>query len=82
MPLPKYNDFTFYSWSRDSWIADSGASVHIANQRDVFTYNTPCERVINVAGGLPATLEDTGVVHVRGLIEVLYVLTTYFCLIS
>ena len=83
---------TFYSESQNSWIADSGASTHIANRRDIFTSFTPSKGTLNVAGGLTATVEGTGTVCMRGvvngilkdfkLINVLYVPTTQYCLIS
>lgn len=86
------NCFTSYSWSSESWIADSGASVHIANHREMFTSFTPKKSILNVAGGLTATVEGTGVVYMQGkingqfkifkLIDVLYVPTTRYCLIS
>ncbi|KAI0992839.1 hypothetical protein K3495_g15345, partial [Podosphaera aphanis] len=88
----KYNDYTFYFWSHNIWIADSGASAHVANRREMFTTFTPCKRVLNVAGGLTAVIEGTGVVHMKGLVngihrefrlvDVLYVPTARFCLIS
>ncbi|POS84186.1 hypothetical protein EPUL_004899, partial [Erysiphe pulchra] len=49
--------FTSYSLSHDSWIADSGASAHIANRREMFDIFITCKRTLNVAGGLTATIE-------------------------
>ncbi|CAD6503716.1 BgTH12-03374 [Blumeria graminis f. sp. triticale] len=87
----KYKDSTFYSWSCNSWVADSGASAHIANQRDIFATFTPCIRILNVAGGLTTTFEGIGMINMQGLIngtvrhfrllDVLFVPTTRFCLI-
>lgn len=59
------NCFTFYSWSSESWIADSGASVHLANHRDMFASFTPKKPILNVAGGLTATVEGTSVVFTQ-----------------
>lgn len=56
------NCFTSYSWPHKLWIVDSVASVHIANHREMFTSFTLKEFMLNVAGGLAATVEDTGVV--------------------
>ncbi|KAI0995437.1 hypothetical protein K3495_g12742 [Podosphaera aphanis] len=88
----QYNKYSFYPWSQDSWIADSGASAHIANRREMFTAFAPSEGTLNVAGGLTARIEGTGVVQMRGIVNgkvklfklmnVLYVPSTRFCLIS
>ncbi|CAD6502615.1 BgTH12-05206, partial [Blumeria graminis f. sp. triticale] len=88
----EYTHLTSYSWSHDSWIADSGASAHIAVRQEMFATFTPSNGVLNVAGGLTATIEGTGVVYMRGLIngkvkdfklaDLLFVTTTRFCLIS
>lgn len=88
----KYKNFSSYSWSNDAWIADSGASAHIANRREMFHNFKPCKRVLNVAGGLTTPIEGTGEFYMRGMVDghckdfrlvnVLYVPTTRFCLIS
>lgn len=79
-------------WSHDTWIADSGASSHIANRREMFTEYTPTNGILNVAGGLTASIEGTGVVimqrivdtkpSVFRLLDVLYVPTNKQCLVS
>ncbi|KAI1002358.1 hypothetical protein K3495_g5847 [Podosphaera aphanis] len=89
---PEYIHFTSYSLSSDSWIADSGASAHIANRREMFATFVPCKRKLNVAGGLTAEIEGMGTVYMRSIIQgrtnnfkltdVLYVPTTRFCLLS
>ncbi|KAI0991793.1 hypothetical protein K3495_g16394 [Podosphaera aphanis] len=89
---PEYIHFTSYSLSSDSWIADSGASAHIANRREMFVTFAPCKRKLNVAGGLTTEIEGIGTIHMRSLVEgkiknfklidVLYVPKTQFCLIS
>ena len=88
----KFNDYTFYSQSSDTWIADSGASAHVANRREMFTSFTPYIGTLNVAGGLTAEIKGIGIVHMQGVIDgklkffklkdVLYVPATSFCLIS
>lgn len=84
--------FLSSSWSRNSWIADSGASSHIANQREMFIEYTPINGTLNVAGGMTARIEGTGTVIMRGtdinspknfkLTNVLYVSSTRHCLLS
>lgn len=79
------------TWSHDVWIADSGASSHIANQREITKF-TPSNGILNVAGGLTATIEGTGELLIQGkidgkhknfkLLNVLYVPTNKQCLIS
>ena len=79
-------------WSHDSWIADSGASSHIANRREMFTEFTPTNGILNVAGGLTASIEGTGVVIMQTMVDdkpsffrlmnVLYVPANRQCLVS
>ncbi|KAI0996183.1 Retrovirus-related Pol polyprotein from transposon TNT 1-94 [Podosphaera aphanis] len=84
--------FTGSSWSYDSWVADSGASTHVANQREMFESFNPTKSILNVAGGLTASVEGVGTVCLESVINetlkkfklsnVLYVPTTRHCLIS
>ncbi|POS85028.1 hypothetical protein EPUL_005203, partial [Erysiphe pulchra] len=68
-PKIESKNFTSYSWSHDLWIADSGASSHIANRREMFFNYTPSKGTLNVAGGLTANIEGTGVVYMRGMVN-------------
>lgn len=61
--------FTFYTWSHDCWIADSGASTHVANSRDMLATYTPIKGTPYVIGVLTATIEGTGVVYIRGIVN-------------
>ncbi|KAI1002209.1 hypothetical protein K3495_g5995 [Podosphaera aphanis] len=84
--------FTGSSCSYDSWIADSGASTHVANQRKMFESFNPTKSILNVVGGLTASVEGVGAVCLESIIHgtpkkiklsnVLYVPRTRHCLIS
>ena len=53
-----------------TWIADSGASRHVCNNRDLFQELEPHSSVINTATGQPASIEGIGTImmssHVNG----------------
>lgn len=78
--------------STNLWIADSGASSHIANNREMFTDFIPRKSTLNVAGGLTASVEGIGTVQMQSnfdgklkffkLLNVLYVPSTCHCLMS
>ncbi|POS82241.1 hypothetical protein EPUL_004706, partial [Erysiphe pulchra] len=84
--------FTSSSCALKSWIADSGASTHIANQRDMFSDYQSSIGIPNVAGGMTTKVEGTGTVTMRGLVDgvrkefklknILYVPSTRHCLLS
>lgn len=84
--------YTSSSCVQNSWIADSGASTHIANQREMFSDYQPSTGILNVAGGMTTKVEGTGTVTMRGLVDekqkefkltnVLYVPSTRHCLLS
>lgn len=91
-PFSENCDLTTATWSHDVWIADSGASSHIANRREMFAKFTPSNGILNVAGGLTTKIEGTGELLMQGMIDgkpkefkllnVLYVPTNKQCLIS
>lgn len=84
--------FTSYSTPRDMWIADSGASAHVANCKEMFTTYKPAKGILNVAGGLTAIIEGTGEINMESIVNgevksfklmnVLYVPKTKYCLIT
>lgn len=84
--------FTSSISTQNSWIADSSASTHIANQREIFSDYQPSTGILNVAGGMKTKIEGTGTITMRGFVDgvqkefkltnVLYVPSTRHYLLS
>ena len=50
------------------WVADTGTTSHITNQRDAFvTYQTLSDKTVSGVGGLRTTVEGTGTVEVESI---------------